>query len=123
MEPERYIFNLKAEVDNIFDMGWTADYPHPQNFLDVLFHTGMDYNFGSYSNLDFDALVDAAGLEQDTARGLEMYQQAEQMLVDDAAVMPLWFNRNYILVKPYVIGYVLNAMGNVMLNEVSLEPH
>ena len=49
-----------------------------------------------------------------------MYQQAEQMLVDDAAVIPLWFSRSYILVKPYVEGYELNPMGYVMLNKVKI---
>jgi oligopeptide transport system substrate-binding protein len=52
-----------------------------------------------------------------------MYQQAEQMLVDDAACLPLWFGQNYILVKPYVDGYELNPMGFAMLNKVRIEPH
>jgi oligopeptide transport system substrate-binding protein len=43
------------------------------------------------------------------------------MLVNDAACLPLWFGRNYILVKPYVKGYDLNPMGIAMLNKVSIE--
>ncbi len=50
-----------------------------------------------------------------------MYQQEEQKLINDAAVLPLWFGRNFILVKPYVKGYTLNPMGLVMLNRVSME--
>ncbi len=123
MEPERYVYQLKKEKDNMFDMGWIADYPHPQNFLDVLFHTGAEYNFGEYSNPALDILLDQAGIEPDAVKGLAMYQQAEQMLVDDVAVIPLWFGRNYILVKPYVEGYKLNAMGYVMLNKISIKEH
>ncbi len=37
LEPERFIYNLKEEKDEMFDLGWIADYPHPQDFLDVLF--------------------------------------------------------------------------------------
>ena len=121
LEPERYIYNLKEEKDEMFDMGWIADYPHPQNFLDVLFHTGAENNFAEYSNGEVDDVLDRAGVETDTNLSLEMYQQAEQMLVDDAACLPLWFGQNYILVKPHVQGYELNPMGFAMLNKVWLK--
>jgi oligopeptide transport system substrate-binding protein len=121
LEPERYIYNLKEEKDNLFDMGWIADYPHPQDFLDILFRTGAENNYGGYSNPTLDALLDKAGIESDTTKSLEMYQQPEQMLVNDAAIIPLWFGENYILVKPYVHNYQANAMGIVWLNKVSIE--
>ncbi|OGN99393.1 MAG: ABC transporter substrate-binding protein [Chloroflexi bacterium RBG_13_51_18] len=123
IEPERWIYNIREEKDNMFDMGWIADYPHPQDFLDVLFHTGVQYNYGEYSNPALDVLLDNAGIELDIVKSLEIYRQAEQILVDDAAVLPLWFGRNYILVKPYVKGYELNAMGFVALNKVWIEEH
>ena len=46
---------------------------------------------------------------------------AEQMLVDDAAALPIYFGKNYVLVQPYVKGYELNAMGFAWLNRVSIE--
>jgi len=120
LDPDYYIYHLTKEKDQMFDMGWVADYPHPQDFLDVLFHTGADNNFAEYSNPAIDAVMDAAALEPDTAKSLGMYQQAEQMLVDDAAVIPLYFGQNYELIQPYVKGYVLNAMGFAWLNKVTL---
>jgi oligopeptide transport system substrate-binding protein len=123
LEPERYIYNLKSEKDEMFFMGWIADYPHPQDFLEVLFHSRADNNYGGYSNPEADSLLQQAGIEQDYATSLALYQQAEQMLVDDAACLPLWFGQNYILVKPYVKGYNLNPQGLAKLNEVSIEPH
>lgn len=122
LEPKRFLYNLKEEKDEMFYMGWVADYPHPQNFLDVLFHTDAENNFGEYSNYEVDALLDEAAVEPDRKRSLALYQQAEQELVDDAACLPLWFGQNYILVKPYVDGYELNPMGFAMLNEVSIRP-
>jgi oligopeptide transport system substrate-binding protein len=104
-------------------MGWIADYPHPQDFLDVLFRTGAENNFADYSNPAVDAVLDKAALEADSQKSLELYRQAEQMLVDDAAVLPLWFGQSYVLVKPYVTGYQLNAMGFAWLNKVSIKPH
>jgi len=123
LEPDRFFYYLGEEKDEMFYIGWVADYPHPQDFLDVLFHTGADNNYGEYSNPEVDALLDGAGVEQDSELSLALYQQAEQLLVKDAACLPLWFGQNYILVKPYVEGYRLNPLGFAMLNEVLVKPH
>ena len=80
----------------MYALGWIADYPDPQNFLDTLFYTGGEYNDGRYSNKDLDDLLDKAGIEKDYDTRMALYQKAEQMVVDDAPVMPLWFGRNYV---------------------------
>ncbi len=123
LEPERYLYHLMEEKDEMFYLGWIADYPHPQDFLDILFHSGMDNNYGEYSNPEVDALLEMAGTELDIEQSLALYQQAEQKLVEDAACLPLWFGQNYILVKPYVKGYSLNALGFASLSSTSVEPH
>ena len=120
LEPERFLYHLKEEKDDMYIMGWIADYPHPQDFLDILFRTGTENNFADYSNPDVDVLLDEAAVETDTAQSMELYRQAEQMMVDDAACLPLWFGQNYILIKPYVEGYELNPMGFAMLNKVRI---
>ena len=123
LEPDRFFYYLRQEKDEMFSTGWVADYPHPQDFLDILFHTGADNNYGEYSNPEVDALLEKAGVEQKSELSLALYQQAEQKLVEDAACLPLSFGQNYILVKPYVTGYKLNPLGFAMLNEVSVKPH
>jgi oligopeptide transport system substrate-binding protein len=120
LEPERFLYHLKQEKDEMFYMGWIADYPHPQDFLDVLFHSGVEHNYGEYSNPEVDDLLELAAVEQDSTLSLRLYQQAEQKLVEDAVCIPLWFEQNYVLIKPYVEGYNLNPMGYVMLNKVSV---
>ena len=122
LEPQRFIYHLGQEKDEMFDMGWIADYPHPQDFLDVLFHSGADNNYGEYSNPELDALLEMAGVELDSKLSLALYQQAEQKLIDDAACLPLWFGRNFVLIKPYIKGYNLSPLGLPMLNSVSVEP-
>ena len=107
----------------MFYIGWVSDYPHPQDFLDVLFHSGADNNYGEYSNLEVDAFLEMAGVEQDSELSLALYQQAEQKLVEDAACLPLWFGQNYILIKPYISGYSLNPLGFSMLSDASIKPH
>ncbi|MBA7634586.1 Dipeptide-binding protein DppE [subsurface metagenome] len=123
LEPERYLYYLKQEKDELFYMGWIADYPHPQNFLEVLFHSQADNNWADYSNPELDALLEMAAVETDGELSLELYQQAEQMIIEDAACWPFQFGQNYILVKPYVKGYYLSPLGLPILSGVTIEPH
>ncbi len=121
LEPERYIYNLSEEKDSLFDIGWIADYPHPQDFLSVLFESGSAYNYGTYNNPEINALLAEAGLETDRDTSFELYRQAEVKLIEDAACVPLWFGEDYYLVKPYVSGFFINGVGIVMLDEVSID--
>lgn len=121
MEPEDFIYNLKQEKDEIFALAWIADYPDPHNFLDILFYTGSENNAFEYSNPDLDALLDQAAIEQDATARLAMYQQAEQIVLDDAPCIPLWHGANYILVRPYVKNYELSLLGIPDLSQVSVE--
>jgi ABC-type oligopeptide transport system substrate-binding subunit len=89
--------------------------------LDILFHTGSENNIFEYSNSSLDALLDQAAIEQNGAARLAMYQQAEQMVVDDAPCLPLFHGTNYILVKPYVKGYELSPLGVPDLSKVYID--
>ena len=123
LEPEDFLYNLRQEKDDMFILGWVADYPDPHNFLDNLFYTGSENNHFEYSNPELDALLDRAAVEQDSGARLVMYQQAEQMVVEEAPCLPLWFGTNYILVKPYVQGYKLNPLGLPDLSQVYVQQH
>jgi oligopeptide transport system substrate-binding protein len=121
LEPDFFMYNIREEKDEMYYLGWAADYPHPQNFLDVLFNSKSEQNYSGYSNPEVDALLEEAGTELDMDKSLELYQQVEQMLVEAAACLPLWFEQSYVLVKPYVKGYTLNVLGLARLNLVSVE--
>lgn len=121
LESEAYLYRLDEEMDEMFFFGWVADYPDPQNFLEVLFHSQTVNNKGEYSNPDVDSLLEQAAVEQDSNTRFELYQEAEQLIISDAACVPLWFGRNYILVKPYVNGYTLSPLGIPVLANVSVE--
>lgn len=94
----------------LFSGGWCADYPDPENFADVLFHSGSDMNSGGYSNPQLDALLEQARVERDVTKRMEMYHQAEQIIVDDAPVLFTTHSLSYELVKPYVKGYVFTPI-------------
>ncbi len=90
----------------LFDGGWCADYPDPENFADVLLHSGAQQNLGQYSNPELDALLEAARVEKDVTKRMEMYQEAQRIIVNDAPLMFSTHALGYELVKPYVKGYV-----------------
>jgi len=111
LEPNFYYDQIYlGNHGQLFSGGWCADYPDPENFADVLFHTGSNQNNGGYSNPELDSLLEAARIEQDVTKRIAMYQQAEQMLVNDAAALFTVHYLDYELVKPYVKGYVLTPI-------------
>lgn len=121
LEPEVYLYELMQEKDELFYWGWSADYPHPQNFLEILFTSGSEYNIGEYSNIEVDTLLQLASREYDKEVSFDLYRMAEQILVREAACLPLWYGKSYVLIKPYVEGYNLNPLGYSMLSEVKIK--
>ncbi len=92
----------------MFDIGWIADYPDPENFLDILFHSESTNNHTHYSNPDVDDLLMQARVETDTTKRYSLYNEAEQMILDDAPWVPLWFDgESKLLVKPNVHDFLL----------------
>jgi len=123
LEPEKYPYLIMQEKDELFVLPWGADYPDPQNFLDVLFHSGTKDNIGEYSNSEVDALLEEAREERDVTARRNLYQQAEQMIVNNAACLPIYFDVSYTLVKPYVKNLPLTPLWIPRLRYVSIEPH
>jgi len=121
LEPEEFLYNIKSEKDNLVMFGWHADYAHPQNFLEVLFGAGMPYNIGGYNSAGYNDLLGRAGASPVESESLGLYRDAEQVLVNEAACIPLWSSVNYTLIRPYVKGYTPNPLGVVRLNTVWLE--
>jgi oligopeptide transport system substrate-binding protein len=116
-----FLDGLDAHKYQMFSLGWIGDYPDPQNFLDLLFHSQSAYNHVGYSSLDVDALLEKARVERDTDTRLALYQDVEQRLVDEAPWVPIYHSGGYYLVKPYVKNLEITAQETMNLYEVSLE--
>jgi ABC-type transport system substrate-binding protein len=107
-------------------MGWLQDFPDPANFLDVLFNgksitPTASLNRSFYSNPQVNALLDAAGVELDRARRMKMYQEAEQMIVNDAPIVPLVHTERYVAHQPWIKGYKLHPMWSSRYEYVKVE--
>jgi ABC-type transport system substrate-binding protein len=104
----------------MFDLGWVADYVDPQNFLDIKFHSQSPNNEMKYSNPDVDELLEEARTEQDEPTRLDLYRLAEEMIVGDAAWIPLYHGKSNALIKPDVKGYFIPPFVIPNLRYVSL---
>jgi oligopeptide transport system substrate-binding protein len=118
-----YLQDLNRERLQAFGgLGWEADYPDPQDFLDILFHSESPGNHGNYDNAEVDDLVERARIEADPQLRVDLYQQAEQAIISDAAWLPLWFDtESKALIKPHVENYrytpiIVPKLGDVYLS-------
>jgi peptide/nickel transport system substrate-binding protein/oligopeptide transport system substrate-binding protein len=96
-----------------FRLAWIADYPDPENFLYVLFHSknaGPEGNNARYRNAENDRRLDDARSSVDPVRRLALWREAETRIVDDAPWVFLYHNATALIVKPYVKGLVLTGM-------------
>lgn len=106
----------------MFDLGWIADYADPQNFIEIKFHSaniGFS-NEARFNNPEVDALIEQAQTEQDEAKRFQLYQQAEQIIVDEAPWIPLYHGKDNALIKPYVQNFLLAPLVIPTLRFVSI---
>ncbi|NKJ03929.1 MULTISPECIES: peptide ABC transporter substrate-binding protein [Rhizobium] len=87
--------------------GWLADYNDPINFLNLL-STGVEMNYGRWSNPDYDALIKQGNEEIDLKKRAEIYKKAEQLALDDSAAIPIYYYVSQNIVAPKVQGFVDN---------------
>ncbi|MCF7936652.1 MAG: ABC transporter substrate-binding protein [Synergistales bacterium] len=99
----------------MFRMGWVVDYADPDNFLYVLLSSenwGPKGNYSFYKNEEVDALLKEARVETDQQKRKELYQKAEQIIVDDAPWIFLFHYTTSLLVQDWVENVHLPAMGD-----------
>ncbi|MFQ6026704.1 MAG: ABC transporter substrate-binding protein, partial [Dehalococcoidia bacterium] len=106
-----FLQDLHKSRFQMFESGWIADYPDPENFLDILFHSKSDNNHTNYSNLEVDALLEQARVEPNREARFKIYNRVEQMILEDAPWVVLW-NRGegFALIKSEVKGYHLSPL-------------
>jgi ABC-type transport system substrate-binding protein len=107
-------------------MGWLQDFPDPSNFLVPLFSEKSitptaSLNRAFYSNPQVNKLLNAAQSELNPSKRLEMYRQAEKIIVQDAPLVFLHHTERYVVHQPWVRGYRLHPMWSARYEYVSVE--
>ena len=106
-----YLQDLNKRRFQMFQIGWIADYPDPENFLDLLFHGESSNNHTAYNSTEVNRLLVKARVEPEENVRYELYHQAEELIVKEAPWVPLWYSgEQHVLVKPYVHDYYLTPL-------------
>lgn len=114
---------LQKLNDGEFQLGrgsWCADYPDPQNFLEV-FHSQGESNYSAYKNPEYDALLDRIRQTGDPQKRNELMAQAEAMLSRDLPMLPMYFYTRSYLLKPWVRGFEPQYRDNHLLKYIWFE--
>ncbi|MFJ8229400.1 ABC transporter substrate-binding protein [Streptomyces sp. NPDC094448] len=110
----------QSKMSGPFRAGWQMDYPLIQNFLQPLYYTGASSNDGKWSNSTFDGLVDRANAESDTATAVHTFQQAEKVVRDQMAAIPLWYQNGSAGYAPRISNVSLNPFSVPVYNEIKV---
>ena len=110
LEQKTWVQNQQSKQHVIGLMGWTGDYPDPLTFLGI-FRSGGGNNWTGWVSPAYDALLDGTDQTADAARRLELFQQAEALLLQEAPVTPLVFGSRTYLIHPAVKGWEPSPLG------------
>jgi oligopeptide transport system substrate-binding protein len=101
-------------------LGWVGDYDDPNTFLEIM-QTDHGQNDTGFSDPLFDELVSNASRELNPVRRMEMLAEAEQRMIDQYPVVPLYFYVTKRLVKPWVQGYKPGIMDHNYSRDLSID--
>lgn len=113
-----FLAGLAARRFPAYALYWGVDYPDPENLLWTLFGSESPENYTGYHNADFDALMADARTTPDQTQRAAIYADAHRILLDDVAVIPLYFDRQTTLVRSGVEGLKVTPMGILGLETI-----
>ncbi len=108
----------------MFKKSWVADYADEENFMSMFYSKNFapaGFNFFHYKNTDFDALFEKALHETADSVKTNLYQQMDQMIIDDAPIIPLYYDQVIRLVSHNIKGLTSNPMNLLNLKSVKKE--
>ena len=116
-----FISDIDRGLYGFFSLGWSLDYPDPHNVLDYKFYSASLGNDVQLDDEEIDALLEEARYSLDQQVRIELYQQIDRRLVEEAVWIPLYYSVAHELVKPYVKNYEPTRMVIPHLRFVSIE--
>jgi oligopeptide transport system substrate-binding protein len=117
----QFLQRLTRKSFPAYVLTWVADFPDPETFLWNLFASSSPDNYSEYSNPAYDALLDQAAATLDVDERAALYAEAEAVLLGDNAVLPLYHDVSYTLMKPWVKGLDITPLGMLYLENAWVE--
>ncbi len=110
--------NLETSKTDFYRLGWVADYPDPENFLNLLYSIHIPklasekayINSFRYKSAHYDELFLKANQTIEDRERYQLYQKLDQQVVDDAVIMPIYCPKIYRLIGTNVRNFPLNSM-------------
>ncbi len=114
------LLEMTSSSKTLFFRGsWIADYPDAENYLSVFYSKNpAPPNYTRYKNPEFDAAFEKAIAETNDSLRYDLYRKADQIMIDDAPVVPLYYDMVIHLVQPDIIGFTPNALNLLELRKV-----
>jgi ABC-type oligopeptide transport system substrate-binding subunit len=113
------ISRVNKAPPQILRNAWFADYPDPDNFL----RTAWIRRQVRWQNTAYESLVAQAQRATDQGERIDLYRHADKILIEEAAIMPYLYEREHLLVKPWVSRYPMSPMNQWFWKDVIIEPH
>lgn len=125
-----HIENTISGKAEMFRLAWFADYPDPETFLTLFYGKHIPanpsdksfINFSRFKNARFDSLFEASFKEPDKKKRFALLSQAEQIVLNEGGVMPIFYDENYRLEQLNVRNFPENALNYMDLTEVYMIP-
>jgi peptide/nickel transport system substrate-binding protein len=103
-----------------FRGSWIADYPDAENYLSVFYSKSAPPNYTRYK-IPLLTFFEKAIAETNDSLRYKLYQQADQVMIQDAPVVPLWYDKAVHLVQPNVTGFNPNALNLLELRRTEIK--
>lgn len=109
-EWKTYLNSLKTSSPQMYRFGWLADYPDPDNFMNLM-TSYSDNNRTRWKDTNYDKIVEQAASEVDQDKRRELYKKAGQLLLEDAVpAIPMFSSVAHMLVSSRVENFPVNAL-------------
>ena len=109
MERGSFIKAMNVGEVALFPWGWTADYADAASFLDDMYYSKSPYNRAKWTNAEFDALIEKARVTGVESERYKLYNEAEQIMLKDWAVVPTTMRKQVAVIAPELKGVYLTS--------------
>lgn len=116
-----FLSDLQTNPPSIFRMGWQADYPDPDNFMNLM-TSYSDNNYTGWKSKKYDHLIEEGASRLDKEKRRELYDRAQKLLTEtDVPVFPIYSMVAHILISKRLQNFPVNSMGKFPLKGVTFQ--
>jgi oligopeptide transport system substrate-binding protein len=116
-----YLNRLRSDAPGLFRHGWGADFPDPDNFMNM-FTSYSGNNFTKWKSEEYDSMTELAASEASPQKRIALYNKLQKNLTEEnAVIVPIFIDAINILVSPSVKGLQIDSLGLLKINKVEIQ--